>query len=60
MAKELTKSLKDTHVKTKPSHCNLSNKEKSINWEKENKEAIDEYNKCVEKKGLILQHRRMF
>ncbi|WP_419765941.1 MAG: type II toxin-antitoxin system CcdA family antitoxin [Arcobacter sp.] len=60
MAKKLITPSKDNHLKTKPLHRNLSNKDKRINWEKENKEAIDEYNRCVEKVGLILQHRRMF
>jgi post-segregation antitoxin (ccd killing protein) len=29
-------------------------------WEKENKEAIDSYNKMVDEDGLILKHSRMF
>lgn len=43
------------------SYLNISSKEEKIKqWEDENKEAIEEYNKTVEKNGLILQHSRMF
>ena len=43
------------------SYLGLQDKEeKRKNWEKENKEAIEEYNKSVEEDGLVLQHRRAF
>ncbi len=43
------------------SYLNISSKEEKVKqWEEENKEAIEEYNKSVEKNGLILQHSRMF
>ena len=29
-------------------------------WEEENKEAINSYNKMVDEDGLILKHSRMF
>ena len=34
--------------------------DKKKQWEEENKEAIDSYNKMVDKDGLILKHSRMF
>ncbi len=43
------------------SYLNISSKEEKVKqWEEENKEAIEEYNKSVEENGLILQHSRMF
>ena len=34
--------------------------DKKKQWEEENKEAINSYNKMVEEDGLILKHSRMF
>ena len=34
--------------------------DKKKQWEEENKEAIDSYNKMVEEDGIILKHSRMF
>ena len=34
--------------------------DKKKQWEDENKEAINSYNKMVEEDGLILKHSRMF
>lgn len=34
--------------------------DKKKQWEEENKEAIDSYNKMVDKDGIILKHSRMF
>ena len=43
------------------SYLNISSKEEKIKaWEKENKEAIDSYNKMIEEDGLILKNSRMF
>jgi antitoxin CcdA len=42
-------------------YLNISLKEdKKKQWEKENKEAIESYNKKIEEDGLILKHSRMF
>lgn len=42
-------------------YLNISSKEeKAEQWYKENKEAIDAYNKEVEEEGLILKDSRMF
>jgi antitoxin CcdA len=42
-------------------YLNISSKDdKKKQWEKENKEAIESYNKKIEKDGLILKHSRMF
>lgn len=38
----------------------MSNEEKSEQWYKQNKEAIDAYNKEVKEEGLILKDSRMF
>jgi len=38
----------------------LDKEDKKILWEKENKKAIEKYNKDVEDEGLILQDSRMF
>lgn len=43
------------------SYLNISTKEeKTRQWEEENKEAIESYNKMVEEEGLILESSRMF
>ena len=43
------------------SYLNIASKEeKAEQWYKENKEAIDAYNKEVEEEGLILKDSRMF
>ncbi|WP_044415462.1 CopG family transcriptional regulator [Halarcobacter anaerophilus] len=43
------------------SYLNINTKEsKKEKWEKENREAIEFYNKIVDKEGLILKHSRMF
>ena len=43
------------------SYLNIASKEeKSEQWYKENKDAIDAYNKEVEEKDLILKDSRMF
>lgn len=43
------------------SYLNISSKEEKIRtWEKENKVAIDSYNKMIEEEGLILKSSRMF
>ncbi len=34
--------------------------DKKKQWEEENKEAINSYNKMVDEDGLILKHSRMF
>ena len=34
--------------------------DKKKQWEEENKEAINSYNKMVDEDGLILKHNRMF
>ncbi len=34
--------------------------DKKKQWEEENKEAIDSYNKMVDEDGIILKHSRMF
>ena len=34
--------------------------DKKKQWEEENKEAINSYNKIVDEDGLILKHSRMF
>lgn len=34
--------------------------QKQKSWEKNNKEAIEEYNKMIEEEGLILKESRMF
>lgn len=42
-------------------YLNISSKDdKKKQWEKENKEAIESYNKMIEEDGLILKHSRMF
>ncbi|MBU0925834.1 type II toxin-antitoxin system CcdA family antitoxin [bacterium] len=42
-------------------YLNISSKDdKKKQWEKENKEAIESYNKKIEEDGLILKHSRMF
>ena len=42
-------------------YLNISSKDdKKKQWEEENKEAINSYNKMVEEDGLILKHSRMF
>lgn len=43
------------------SYLNIKTKEdKKKQWEEENKEAIESYNKMVEEEGLILKNSRMF
>jgi len=43
------------------SHLNITSKEeKAKQWYEENKEAVDEYNKKIEKEGLILAEYRSF
>ena len=43
------------------SYLNISLKEEKIKtWEKENKEAINSYNKMIKEDGLILKNSRMF
>jgi antitoxin CcdA len=42
-------------------YLNISSKDdKKKQWDKENKEAINSYNKMVDEDGLILKHSRMF
>ena len=42
-------------------YLNISSKDdKKKQWEEENKEVINSYNKMVEEDGLILKHSRMF
>ncbi|MFW0694496.1 type II toxin-antitoxin system CcdA family antitoxin [Aliarcobacter butzleri] len=42
-------------------YLNISSKDdKKKQWEEENKEAINFYNKMVDEDGLILKHSRMF
>ncbi len=42
-------------------YLNISSKDdKKKQWEKENKEAIESYNKMIDEDGLILKHSRMF
>ena len=42
-------------------YLNISSKEdKKKQWEKENKDAIENYNKMIEEDGIILKHSRMF
>ncbi len=42
-------------------YLNISSKDdKKKQWEKENKEAIESYNKKIDEDGLILKHSRMF
>ena len=42
-------------------YLNISSKDdKKKQWEKENKEAINSYNKMVDEDGLILKHSRIF
>ena len=42
-------------------YLNISSKDdKKKQWEEENEEAINSYNKMVDKDGLILKHSRMF
>ncbi len=42
-------------------YLNISSKDdKKKKWEKENKEAIESYNKMIDEDGLILKHSRMF
>ncbi len=43
------------------SYLKISSKEEKIAlWEKENKDAIESYNKMVDEEGLILKNNRMF
>jgi metal-responsive CopG/Arc/MetJ family transcriptional regulator len=43
------------------SYLKISSKEEKIAlWEKENKDAIESYNKMFEEDGLILKNNRMF
>ena len=43
------------------SYLNISSiDDKKKQWEEENKEAINSYNKMVDEDGLILKHNRMF
>jgi post-segregation antitoxin (ccd killing protein) len=43
------------------SYLNISSiDDKKKQWEDENKEAINSYNKMVDEDGLILKHSRMF
>ncbi|MDD2894650.1 MAG: type II toxin-antitoxin system CcdA family antitoxin [Aliarcobacter sp.] len=42
-------------------YLNISSKDdKKKQWEKENKEAIESYNKMIDEDGLILKHSRIF
>ena len=42
-------------------YLNISSKDdKKKQWEEENEEAINSYNKMVDEDGLILKHSRMF
>ncbi|MFW2612341.1 type II toxin-antitoxin system CcdA family antitoxin [Aliarcobacter butzleri] len=42
-------------------YLNISSKDdKKKQWEEENNEAINSYNKMVDEDGLILKHSRMF
>ncbi|MDD2888181.1 MAG: type II toxin-antitoxin system CcdA family antitoxin [Aliarcobacter sp.] len=42
-------------------YLNISSKnDKKKQWEKENKEAIESYNKKIDEDGLILKHSRIF
>ncbi|WP_323590715.1 type II toxin-antitoxin system CcdA family antitoxin [Aliarcobacter butzleri] len=42
-------------------YLNISSRDdKKKQWEEENKEAINSYNKMVDEDGLILKHSRMF
>ena len=55
--KELVKSLIESFNSDEdtPSKEEMENK-----WQEENKETIAEYNRCVEKDGLILGKSRIF
>ena len=62
MPKKITLTLEKSLINelNKNSKTTARKMTKINNWEKQNKEAIEEYNKSVEEDGLVLQHSRMF
>ena len=58
MTRKMTITLEDEILDNLDEFVTKNNKKKQ--WEEENKEAIDSYNKMVEEDGIILKHSRMF
>ena len=58
MTRKITITFEDEILDNLHEFATKNDKKKQ--WEEENKEAINSYNKMVDEDGLILKHSRMF
>ena len=58
MTRKMTITLEDEILDNLDEFATKNDKKKQ--WEEENKEAIDSYNKMIEEDEIILKHSRMF